>query len=423
MPPAATQSLDHRPRRWIAPPRLATRDLTRRAHTLWIIKWPFFAVVAVVLSIAVAVQPETLARRAITIGVVGLLVAALHELNRRGRTRQASWALVTGLTLIVTQRAWGTGGIHAPVAVFFVLFIIMAGVLLGKRGGAVIAGLSVACAIALVWAESRGLLIPRGSAGPASGAFVFVMLAVGLALVVQNLVARLVSAEPREDLVQMLVHDMRSPLTTLLTQLSLLREDAPGPMTPLVDEAMDGARNLNRLAANLLDVSRFEGRHMPIKRVPTDLAELADTVAHALRAVEPDRKIVVETVGRTICRCDPDVMRRVLENLVGNAIKHTRTTDQVRIRVESLQDLMRISVADDGPGIADGARGRIFERFSAEFLRTPSGYDSTGLGLAFCKLAAESHGGSIRFEAAVPRGSVFIVELPAWRVIGERSGG
>jgi hypothetical protein len=113
--------------RWFAPLKLSRPDLGSRARAVWIVSWPFFAVVTVVLGIAVLVEPHTLARRAITIAAVGALMIVLHTISRAGRPVLASWILVIGLSVIVTERAWITGGIHAPVAVFYALFIVMAG--------------------------------------------------------------------------------------------------------------------------------------------------------------------------------------------------------------------------------------------------------------------------------------------------------
>src|SRR5947208_2743520 len=109
--------------RWFAPPDHARTDLRHHARALWIVSWPFFAVTAAMLGIAVLVEPDTLVRRAITVAAVGALVTVLHMTSRAGRPALASWILVTGLSVIVTQRAWVTGGIHAPVPVFYVLFI------------------------------------------------------------------------------------------------------------------------------------------------------------------------------------------------------------------------------------------------------------------------------------------------------------
>src|SRR2546426_287929 len=108
---------------WFSPPALPHRELRRRARALWIVSWPFFVVVTALLALAVAVEPSTLGRRATTVASVGGLVAVLHATSRAGRPVLASWSLVIGLCAIVTQRAWITGGIEAPVAVFYVLFI------------------------------------------------------------------------------------------------------------------------------------------------------------------------------------------------------------------------------------------------------------------------------------------------------------
>src|SRR4051812_23001457 len=121
--------------RWFAPPDLLRPEPRRRARALWLMSWPFLAIVASVLAIAVVVDPTTIWRRAITVTAVTLLIAILHAISRAGRPVLASWILVIGLSVIVTQRAWATGGIHAPVAVFYALFIIMGGLLLGARGG------------------------------------------------------------------------------------------------------------------------------------------------------------------------------------------------------------------------------------------------------------------------------------------------
>ena len=407
--------LDGRLIRWFAPPTLATSEDTRRAHALWLASWPFFGVVTGTLAFAVAVDPETLSRRAITIAAVGVLVALIHEMSRRGRPVLASWMLVIGLTVIVTQRAWNTGGIHAPVAVFYTLFVIMAGALLGARAGTVTAAVCLTGAIFLTMAEQLGwLTAPNDGRRPVS-LLIFVVLTIGLTLVLQKL---LTARPPRgtrlsDDLVQMFVHDMRQPITTLLGQLSLLREDASGRMAISVDEAIGGARTLNRMANNLLDISRLEARRMPVAYVPTDVVAVARNVVSSMAALAAGRDIAVNARLAVTCRCDAELLRRILENLVSNAIKHTPAGTKILVHVESAPGCVRVAVEDSGPGILAEHRTRIFEKFSAGATQTESGYHSTGLGLAFCKLAVEAHGGTIRVQDAAPKGSVFIVELPA----------
>jgi signal transduction histidine kinase len=396
---------------FFAPPVPKRVELRSQARALWLVSWPFFAVVAAVLGVAVLVEPYTLARRASTVIAVGALVTLLHAVSHRGRPILASWMLVIGLSVIVTQRAWITGGIHAPVAVFYALFIVMAGALLGTRSSVVTAVVCFLGATVLTVAETLGWLTPRPGAGPSLGAFLFAILAIGLALVLQTLIA----LRQREGLglgaVPTFAHDMRVPLQILIGHLELLRQDTSGETAEHVESAMGGARMLNRLTNSLLDVSRLEAGRMPVHVVRTDLDLLACSIVTSIRILQPVRNIRVEAVGDTVCECDPELMRRVLENLVSNAMKHTPVDSAVRVAVSGLPDRVRVAVHDDGPGVPPETRTRMFEPFSADGLRSANGYESCGLGLAFCRLAVEAHGGRIRVEDGRPRGSVFVVEL------------
>jgi signal transduction histidine kinase len=399
---------------WFAPPELPSAELRRRARALWIVSWPFFAVVTVILGLAVIVEPQTLGRRATTVAAVGILIAALHAISRRGRPMLASWMLVLGLTIIVTQRAWITGGIHAPVAVFYAIFIVMGGALLGNRGGIITAATGLAGAIVLVIGEWMHWLTPRAGAGPASGAFVFVLLAVGLSLVIQAMI----NAWPREqrigsDAVQMLVHDMRSPLHVLLAHLEILRNGGTDAAHRHVDGAIGGAAAINRMTTNLLDVSRLEAGRMPVTRISVDLTTLAHEVVESFRVLQPERGIVVLGRAEALCNCDLELMRRVLENLVSNAIKHGPPSGSVLVVLSQENGKVRVAVQDEGPGIPRDRREALFEAFSAREVRTSSGYDSSGLGLAFCRLAVKAQGGTIRIEDGTPTGTAFVVELPA----------
>lgn len=403
-----TQSLG-----WFAPPILSLPNLRRRARALWVVSWSFFAVVAVVLGIMVLVEPDTLARRGITVAAVGILVILLHLVSRTGRPILASWMLVIGLSLIVTQRAWITGGIYAPVAVFYALFVVTAGVLIGPRGAVVTAAVCLLGAIVLTIGTSFGLLITRPGVGAALPRLILVILALGMALVVDVLVNRWSHrGGVGADAVQMLVHDMRSPLQVLLAHLDLLRQDVRGESVEDVDAAIGGAATLNRMTSSLLDVGRFEAGRMPVQKSATDLAALANSVVKTIRVLQPARVITVESSGDAVCNCDSELIRRVIDNLVSNAIKHTPIEGRVRVIISGSRESVRIAVQDEGPGVPPENRRTIFHPYSAEGLQTVSGYQSSGLGLTFCCLALEAHGGTIRIEDAKPRGSIFVAELP-----------
>lgn len=398
---------------WFAPPELSRPDLQSRARALWVVSWPFFVVVALVLGVAVLVEPQTLGRRAVTIASVGALITLLHTLSRAGRPVLASWILVIGLSLIVTQRAWITGGIHAPVPVFYALFIVMGSVLIGSRGGLVTALVCFLGAVLLTVGTASHWLTPRPGAGSVLGAFVFVVLAIGLALVLQALLALRARVEARSlNAMQMFVHDMRSPMQTVLAHLALLRENIHGEEVKDVEGAIGGATVLHRMSTNLLDVGRLEAGRMPVQRSPTDLLALAQSVVNAVRILQPARDLAVLAQGDTLCRCDGELTRRIIENLVSNSMKHTPIEGRIRVTIAGSPERVSIAVSDEGPGVPPEQRQRIFEPYGAEGLKSATGYESWGLGLAFSRLAAEAQGGSIRIENAAPRGSRFVVELP-----------
>ena len=400
---------------WFSPPVLSSAEATRRARSFWVLAWSFFGLLAVMLSAAIIATPATFERRATSIVMVGMLVLLLHALNRRGRTEVASWILVLGLTGIVTQRAWYTGGIHAPVALYYVIFVLLAAGLLGIRGSILTALACVVSATLLAGVGLAGWLPPPPPGGSMAVAFVAITLGLAVTLLSLTLLLRERELLTTEDLVTMFVHDIRSPLTVVMARLNMLREDvADGTESAEhADAAMADAMRISRMANNLLDIGRLEAARLPLERRPMDIGDLARSVVRSLRAVDPTRRLDVIARVPVVCDCDAELLRRVIENLVSNALKHTPPEGHVLVRVASGDGCVRLSVQDEGSGIPKDSRERIFERYSASGMRAQSGHHSVGLGLAFCKLAVGAHGGRIWVENAVPHGSTFIVELPS----------
>jgi signal transduction histidine kinase len=329
----------------------------------------------------------------------------------------ASWILVIGLSVIVTQRAWFTGGIHAPVAVFYVLFIVMAGVLLGARGAVATAAACTLGAIVLAVGTTLGALTPRPGAGSALSGFVFVGLAIVLAIGLALALHAVVTLRPRRDVldvdaVQLLVADMRSPMQVLVSRLEVLRDELRGENAKDAEEALSGVRALRRMTNSLLDVSRLEAGLMPIRQSVTDLSALAHAVVSAVRIVQPTCDIAVETRGDSMCNCDPDLTRRIIENLVSNAMKVTTIDGRVRVVIAGSEHTASIAVTDEGPTVPPEQRTRIFEPYRVDRLQRAAADESSGLELAFCRLAVEAQRGTIRVEDGTTRGSVFVVELP-----------
>jgi signal transduction histidine kinase len=219
----------------------------------------------------------------------------------------------------------------------------------------------------------------------------------------------------RDDLVHMIIHDLRSPLQAILSSLELLE----GPAAVLDEDsrndlrkAIESSDELGRMINNLLDVSRLEAGRMPLERRVWNLTRMADEVRAALETVDRETRIEVESPGAVEVSCDGSLVRRIMENLVGNAIRHTPAGTRIRISIARDEGRAHVAVHDEGGGVPAQARTKIFEKFGTVESRHERVYHSVGLGLAFCKLAIEAHGGTIGVDPGVPVGSTFWFELP-----------
>jgi two-component system sensor histidine kinase/response regulator len=216
----------------------------------------------------------------------------------------------------------------------------------------------------------------------------------------------------RDDLVKMIVHDMRGLLTVVLANLELARPDITGEAAADVDAAVRAANDVTHMSNTLLDVSRLEEGKMPLNRAPCDLAAVARESRDSMSALDTTRTIEVVAAGPVTASCDQDLILRVINNLVSNAVKHTPSGGRLQIEVSARPGVARVAVRDEGRGVPAEIRGRLFEKFAGVHTKDRKAVHSAGLGLAFCKLAVEAHGGTIGVEDAVPKGSVFAFELP-----------
>lgn len=219
----------------------------------------------------------------------------------------------------------------------------------------------------------------------------------------------------RDSLVHMMVHDLRSPLTGIMGFLDLARQELAELDRPRlladVDEVRRGVSALADMVSNVLDVSRSESGTMPLRRAPADLGKItAEAIATLGRLPFVSVALSAPPIPLS-ADVDSDVMRRVIANLVGNAVKFTPRGGAVRVEVRSGSHGPEIRVTDSGPGIPVGYHEKIFEKFGQAENPAISAR-STGLGLTFCKLAVEAHGGRIGILSEVGRGSTFWVSVP-----------
>ncbi len=219
----------------------------------------------------------------------------------------------------------------------------------------------------------------------------------------------------RDDLVRMVIHDLRSPLTTLDLNLRMLMESSAGftdDQLEMLHAALEETETVFAMTKDVLDVSRLEECKMPIDRRVWDLTEMARDVCTSLQSLDSRRSIDLDAPGSVEVTCDGSLVRRVIENLLGNAIRYTPAGSRIRIAIARRPQRGRLEVQDQGPGVPVEARQTIFEKFATVGAHRESTYHSVGLGLAFCKLAIEAHGGTIGVDPGIPVGSTFWFELP-----------
>jgi signal transduction histidine kinase len=220
----------------------------------------------------------------------------------------------------------------------------------------------------------------------------------------------------------MIVHDLRSPLTAISTSLKLLNEMAPPDDDPLgrsirktTEVSLRALRKLLHLVDSLLDIAKMESGNMTLETSRHELKPIADNVRFELSPLAEELNIRVDVLipdNIPPLMIDSNKVERVLLNLVDNALKFTPVDGLVEIRAECDDNkLVRIRVTDTGPGIPDEHKARIFDRFQ-QVEQGKSHRRGTGLGLTFCRLTIEAHGGSIWIEDNVAGGSVFAFTLP-----------
>jgi two-component system, sensor histidine kinase and response regulator len=219
----------------------------------------------------------------------------------------------------------------------------------------------------------------------------------------------------RDSLVHMIVHDMRSLMMVVLGNLELTETE---PLTPdaadSIHDAANSAGTVLEMINSLLDVSKMEAGLLKPELSQVDLQALAEVTIQRVEPLRGLRKILLSSTGeKKTLSADKLLILRILQNLIGNAIKFThKEKGVITVGIETTaHDRVRVSVADNGPGIPQEYREKIFDKFCQVAMPNKSLFHSTGLGLTFCKLAVEAHGGRIGLESEVGQGSTFWFEL------------
>ncbi len=242
--------------------------------------------------------------------------------------------------------------------------------------------------------------------------------------VAHDVTARVHLEQERQQLVHMIVHDLRVPLGNILNSLDLVltawrERDVTLPAEQVLEIGLRSAHRMDQLISDILDSARLQAKERGLAVAPIDVEALLREAVEALSASAKRREQIMTVEVQQelpLLNGDPDLLRRVLTNLIGNAVKYTQDQGRIDIRVEADADVLTFTVSDNGRGIAPDDQEHIFELF---FRGGPREQRGAGIGLAFCKLAVEAHGGRIWFESVEGSGSAFSFTIP--RVLPKRA--
>jgi signal transduction histidine kinase len=219
----------------------------------------------------------------------------------------------------------------------------------------------------------------------------------------------------RDGLVHMLIHDLRSPLASIICFAQMLREQAPALPPQAVDdvaECLGSARRMVGMVTAVLDVSRYEQTGMKVQPARCDLAEISRRMVAEMRPLARDTPVVMDLATPEVpIDADPALVSRVVQNLLVNALDFTPPGGAIRIAIGADAQTAHFAIEDDGPGIDHDAKPRIFQKFGA--VGHKDARYSNGLGLTFCRMAIEAHGGAIGVDdRGGNRGARFWFTLP-----------
>ena len=268
-------------------------------------------------------------------------------------------------------------------------------------------------------------LLARQSQEGAELAAVFDRLA--LAVAEREQIARSEILQLREveqmktDFVSTVSHELRTPLTSIRGSLGLvlgaLGDEVGLKARGLLEIASQNTDRLIRLINDILDIEKMEAGHVTLKKEPDELRSILRTTLTGLEgyATEASVRLILDPGQPVLATVDSDRLVQVFTNLVSNAIKFSVAGQAVRVSLDIEDGVARVRVADNGPGIPEEFREKIFGKFQQADGSDSRKKNGTGLGLAIARAIVELHDGSVAFESTVGLGTTFAVDLPYTR--------
>lgn len=223
--------------------------------------------------------------------------------------------------------------------------------------------------------------------------------------------------EKRRRLAALVVHDLRSPLAAAIGYIGLLREELGEPTAQASAYLGDVETLLGKalgLVATILDVDELEDGMLQAHLAPVRLVELVERARDGNRAHFEVRQLRcdVDIDPELVVRLDRDLFGRVIENMLDNATRYAPRGGRCGISARPLRGGVELAIGNSGPPVPLADRDQIFGRYFQVERRRASARENRGLGLYFCKLAVEAHGGTIHVEERGDLGAVFVAWLP-----------
>jgi two-component system, sensor histidine kinase and response regulator len=223
----------------------------------------------------------------------------------------------------------------------------------------------------------------------------------------------------RDDLMRMIVHDLKTPLTAVLATLEMMLDGDFGPLNDGQRKALGSAESksedLLALIEDLLEVSRVEEASLVLEPQPMAPAALLTEILHEwqIRFRQEGATASLEVADdAAVFKADKALLKRVFGNLIQNALSHSASAVHLQLSARAEQDGVLFTVADNGPGIPPEYQEVIFRKFQQVRSQNLPKVRSSGLGLAFCRMVVDAHGGRIWVQSSEGQGSAFHITLP-----------
>ncbi|MCU1426284.1 MAG: histidine kinase with domain [Actinomycetia bacterium] len=312
--------------------------------------------------------------------------------------------------------------ILAAVAITVITFWSFVRIGLWPSISGIIAG---AVALSIVWVLARGMTSPlremaQAIEAMARGDFSSRVRATSrdeigaLARAFNQMAAELAETDRvRRDLVANVSHELRTPITALQARLENIIDGVEEPDPETLQTMLAQVERLGRLVQQLLDLSRLESGTVPLERREFDVEPMLQHAVRESQLQSPNVAMTVEVDPDDLTlEADPERLHQVVANLVENAVRHSPAGGKVAVAAHDAGDAVQFEVSDDGPGISDSDKARVFERFYRADSARSSRNGGAGLGLAIAQWIVDLHGGEIHPERREPHGCRMVVTIP-----------